>query len=166
MRRDNDDEVFRPLGLRPATSADTPFLLSLFASTRPDELALLAHDSNLQQTFISMQYNAQTSQYNMSYPQAAHNLVLWNDVPIGRLLINRGPEEFTLVDISLLPAHRSSGIGTHLLQGLLREAAEASKPIKLCVWQTNCAKRLYERMGFSTTNEDGVYCHMIWNPPC
>lgn len=164
QRNYDDDESFGQLGLRPATDDDKAFLLTLFASTRADELALLAYDSNLQQMFISMQFNAQTSQYSMSYPQAADNLILWNDAPIGRLLINRSPEEFTLVDIALLPAHRGLGIGTHLLRNLLHEAAAAHKPVKLSVWQSNSAKRLYKRMGFTTTNEDEVYCQMTWTP--
>jgi ribosomal protein S18 acetylase RimI-like enzyme len=138
--------------------------MSLFASTRSDELALLASDRNLMEAFLSMQFNAQTSQYEMSYPQADHSIILWNDAPIGRTLINRGAHEFTLVDIALLPAHRGTGIGTYLLQRLLDEATEARKPIKLNVWQSNPAKRLYERMGFLATEEAGVYCEMWWKP--
>jgi ribosomal protein S18 acetylase RimI-like enzyme len=163
MQRD-EHKTFGSLGLRPATADDTPFLMGLFASTRADEVALLAYDSNLQETFIAMQYNAQTWQYNMSYPQAAHSLILWNDLPIGRLLVDKGLKEFTLVDIALLPEHRGSGIGTHLLQDLLREATDARTSVKLNVWHSNPAKRLYERMGFSTTQEDGVYCEMKWTP--
>ncbi|MGI8917731.1 MAG: GNAT family N-acetyltransferase [Pyrinomonadaceae bacterium] len=164
MHRHDDGEAFRSLELRPATADDTPFLMSLFASTRSDELALLASDRNQQEAFIAMQFNAQTWQYNTRYPQADHSLILWNDAPIGRTLINRGAHEFTLVDIALLPAHRGSGIGTYLLQCLFSEATKASKPIKLSVWHSNPAKRLYERMGFSARDEAGVYCEMWWNP--
>lgn len=164
MRKHDTDETLSSLGLRPTTAEDTPFLKSLFASTRLDEMALLAYDSNLQEVFVTMQFNAQTSQYDMNYPQADHSLILWNDAPIGRFLVNKGPKEFTLVDISLLPAHRGSGIGTYLLQRLLNEATEAGKPIKLNVWQSNPAKKLYERMGFSATDEAGIYCEMWWNP--
>lgn len=159
-----DEEAFSALGLRPATAADEPFLLSLFASTRAEELALINLDETQKKAFIAMQFNAQSQQYVMNYPHAEHSIILWNDAPVGRLLIDRGDREFTLVDIALLPAHRGAGIGSHLLRDLLLAAAAADKPVKLNVWHSNPAKRLYERMGFSPANDVGVYCEMRWIP--
>lgn len=156
--------AFSALCLRPATSADEPFLLGLFASTRAEELALMNLDENQQKAFVTMQFNAQSRQYSMSYPDAEHSIILWDGAPIGRLLIDKGDREFTLVDIALLPAHRGSGIGSHLLRDLLVTAAEAGQPVKLSVWYSNPAKRLYERMGFSPANDTGVYCEMRWMP--
>ena len=165
MREDDrGEENFLAVKLRPATEEDKTFLLNLFATTRAEELAMLNLDENQKQAFVAMQFNAQRSQYEMSYPQAHHNIILWNDSPIGRLLVDRGKREFNLVDIALLPAHRNAGIGTHLLQGLLLEAEAAGKPVRLNVWHTNPAKRLYERMGFSGDEKGGVYCEMLWNP--
>ena len=158
------DEAFRALGLRPATSEDEPFLLSLFASTRLDELALMNWDENQKEVFIGFQFNAQSRQYVMSYPHAHNSIILWDDAPIGRLLLDRGDCEFTLVDVALLPSHRGCGIGTHLIEDLLREAAAAGKPVKLHVWHSNPAKNLYQRMGFSAANDAGVYCEMRWEP--
>lgn len=161
--KDADEEVFSALGLRPATSEDEPFLLSLFASTRSDELALLSWDRHQEEAFLAMQFNAQSRQYVLSYPHAHSSIILWGDAPIGRLLLDRGEREFTLVDIALLPTYRGAGIGTHLIQDLLRETAAAGKPVKLNVWHSNPAKKLYQRMGFSTASDDGVYCEMWWN---
>jgi ribosomal protein S18 acetylase RimI-like enzyme len=162
---DCDKEAFRAVRLRPATSADEAFLRQLFATTRADELALMAWDENQKEAFIAMQFNAQKQQYAMSYPEAQHSLILLNDVPIGRLMIDRGASGFTLVDIALLPAHRGAGIGTDLIENLLVEAASAGKSVALSVWHSNPAKRLYQRMGFSAANDDGgMYCEMRWNP--
>lgn len=164
QKHDGDQEAFRALRLRPATSEDEPFLMNLFATTRADELALLNCDEHQKEAFIAMQFNAQSRQYNMSYPEARHSIVLWDEVPIGRLVVDRGEREFILVDIALLPTHRSAGIGTHLIEDLLLEATAARKPVKLNVWHSNPARNLYKRMGFSATNEDGVYSEMCWNP--
>lgn len=163
-KHDGDNDAFRALRLRPATSADESFLLSLFASTRAEELALIDQDENQKKAFIAMQFNAQSQQYVMSYPLAEHSIIMWNEAPIGRLLIDRGDREFTLVDIALLPAHRGAGIGGRLLKDLLVVAAAAGKPVKLSVWYSNPAKRLYERLGFSPVNDAGVYCEMRWMP--
>jgi ribosomal protein S18 acetylase RimI-like enzyme len=165
QEHDCDKEAFRAVRLRPATSEDETFLRQLFATTRADELALMAWDENQKEAFIAMQFNAQKQQYAMSYPAAQHSLILLNDVPIGRQMIDRGESEFTLVDIALLPAHRSAGIGTHLIENLMAEAASAGKSVALNVWHSNPAKRLYQRMGFTTAIDDGgMYCEMRWNP--
>jgi ribosomal protein S18 acetylase RimI-like enzyme len=165
QKHDYDAEAFRAVRLRPATLEDEPFLRQLFATTRADELALMACDSNQKELFLAMQFNAQKQQYAMIYPQAQHSIILLNDNPVGRQIIDRGESEFTLVDIALLPSHRSAGIGTHLIEDLLAEARSVGKPVTLNVWHSNPAKTLYQRMGFSATNDDdGVYCQMRWNP--
>lgn len=155
-------EVFCAVELRPVTFADEAFLLKLFATTRADELALMNWDENQKEAFIVMQFNAQNRQYVMSYPEADNSIIVWNDAPIGRLVVDKGEREFTLVDIALLPAHRGAGMGTHLIGDLLREAAAAGKPVKLNVWHSNPAKGLYQRLGFSAASDDGVYSEMWW----
>jgi len=165
QKQNSNEEAFRALGLRPATSEDEPFLRSLFATTRADELALMNWDENQKEAFITMQFNAQSRQYVMSYPHAHHRIILLNDAPIGRLLLDRGEREFTLVDVALLPAHRGAGIGTGLIQDLLKEAAAAGKPIRLHVLTSSAAKRLYERLGFSRIGGDAAYLEMMWVPP-
>ncbi len=160
-----DEEGFRALRLRPATPRDRPFLLNLFATTRADELSLMNWDENQKQTFIAMQFEAQSQHHVMNYPHAENRIILWNDEPVGRLLLDRGELELTLVDIALLPAHRNTGIGTGLIQEIVKEAVAAAKPIRLHVFSASAAKRLYERLGFSQIGEDAAYLEMIWVPP-
>ncbi len=163
--QDHGEENFRVVGLRPATGADEPFLMTLFASTRSEELAAMIWDENQKQAFVAMQFNAQSRQYEMSYPQAEHNIILLNETPIGRLLLDKGEVEFTVVDIALLAEYRNAGIGTGLIQRLLEEAADAGKPVRLHVYNSSPAMRLYERLGFSRVGADAVYVEMIWLPP-
>ena len=164
-RQIGDEEIFRALSLRPATTADEAFLLKLFASTRADELSLMNWDENQKQVFITMQFKAQGQQYVMNYPHAEHRIVLWNGEPVGRLLLDRGELGLTLVDIALLQTHRNKGIGTVLIQEIVKEALAAAKPIRLHVFCSSAAKRLYERLGFSQIGEDAAYLEMMWVPP-
>lgn len=164
QNHDGEQNAFGGVGLRPATLPDEPFLRDLFASTRAEELAMMNLDEKQKEFFIDMQFRAQSSQYAMSYPDASISIVLSEDAPIGRLILDEGEHEFTLVDIALLPSHRRAGIGTHLINDLLRQAAAAQKSVKLSVWHSNPAKKLYERMGFATANDEGVYCEMRWQP--
>jgi GNAT superfamily N-acetyltransferase len=153
-----DDEV----RLRAATTSDDDFLLNLFASTRTDELAALAWNPTQAEMFIKMQYRAQQQNYEGNYPAAENQIITLKDQPIGRILVDRGDDQFTLVDIAILPEHRNSGIGGRLLNNLLQEATEASKPVGLYVVNYNPARRLYERLGFAPIADDGMYLEMKW----
>lgn len=153
------------LQLRAAASGDEPFLINLFATTRSDELAALAWNPAQAEMFIAMQYRAQLQNYQATYPEAENKIILLNDQPVGRILVDRGAAEFLLVDISLLPEHRNAGTGGGLIRDLLLEAAAASKPVKLYVVNYNPARRLYDRLGFSPIADDGMYVEMMWSNP-
>src|SRR4030095_6194688 len=115
------------ISLRPTTPGDEPFLLNLYATTRTSELAVLALDERQKQAFVRMQFGAQAQQYRMTYPNANNSIILMKEEAVGRLIVDRSEHELTLVDISLLPEHRGQGIGTRIINELLREASLASK---------------------------------------
>ena len=157
------ERILKEISLRPSTPADQPFLVSLYATTR-SELDLLDWNQEQKDMFVMMQFNAQSQQYNWSYPQAENSIVMRDQEAIGRIIINEDGDEFTLVDISLIPAYRGLGIGSHLLRTLLTKAGDAAKPIRLHVLQSSPAKNLYERLGFSIVGGDSLYCEMFWHP--
>lgn len=161
---DGDEKTSLAVGLRPANPKDEEFLLHLFIATRSDEFSLINLEAKQKAALIAMQFKAQSGQFFISYPQARNSIILWNGDPIGRILIDRGEREFTLVDIALLPAHRNRGIGTSLLKDLIAEATDAGKPIQLHVVSSNSAKRLYERLGFCQVGGEAAYLEMRWVP--
>jgi ribosomal protein S18 acetylase RimI-like enzyme len=158
----NQFEPARSLTLRAATSEDDAFLFEVFAGTRLDEFRFL--DEQQQQAIMRMQYNAQRMQYDDGFPQAESRIILLDDRPVGRMLVDESEREFVLVDLALLPEHRKFGIGTRLLNDLLRRAVEARKPIRLHVLKSNPARRLYERLGFSPVKEESMYLEMTFEP--
>ena len=148
--------------LRPATPDDDTFQLELYTGTRLDELELIDWNENQKHAFIKMQFNARQLQYSYRYPQAEDNIILQGSQPIGRMLVDRNEKQIALVDIALLPEHRNTGIGTRLVQSLLDEAAGTGKSVRLHVVTTNPAVRLYQRLGFSTVDDNGIYLEMNW----
>ena len=52
------------------------------------------------------------------------------------------------------PAMQGRGIGTKVLEMLLRRAADQSKAMTLAVVKTNPARHFYEKRGFRITHED------------
>lgn len=150
--------------LRPITSDDEALLYRIYAGTREEELALTSWDDAQKAAFITMQFTAQHRYYQEHYPDAAFEIILVNGQPAGRLYVDQWPEEVRIVDIALLPEYRNAGIGTTLLKGILEEAAKAGKRVSIHVERFNPAMRLYERLGFSTVGEHGVYYLMEWLP--
>jgi ribosomal protein S18 acetylase RimI-like enzyme len=149
---------------RPITSDDEALLYRIYASTREEEMALVDWDDAQKAAFLIMQFTAQHRYYQEHYPHAAFDVILVNGQPAGRLYVDRWPEEIRIVDITLLPEYRNAGLGTILLKGILEEAAQAGKRVSIHVERFNPAMHLYERLGFSTVGEHGVYYLMEWLP--
>jgi ribosomal protein S18 acetylase RimI-like enzyme len=149
------------IALRPATSSDDQFLMRVFAGTRSDELAALA-GTGMAENFVAMQFNIQRQNYQSAYPGAKNKIIVFRDQPVGRMLVDYTTDAIRLVDIALLEEFRRRGIGSLLLRGLIEQARNAGKPLQLSVYKFNPALRLYERLGFSKTGEDGLYIQMLW----
>lgn len=135
----------------------------VFASTREDELKVTDWDDAQKAAFLRMQFDAQWRAYHQCYDEG-YEVILEGDVPIGRIFVHRGPDEFRIVDIALLPEHCNRGIGGGLIRGVLSEAGAAGKPVRLHVEPFNPAYRLYQRLGFTPIGEAGIYQHMEWMP--
>ena len=151
--------------LRPIRADDADFPLAVYASTRADELALTEWSDAAKDDFVRMQFHAQDKHYRHYYPDAAFRIVECDGIPAGRLIVDRTPEAILILDIVLLPAYRDRGIGGGLLRDLLAEAGGGGKWVRIYVEQFNPARRLYERLGFRVTAEEGIYYQMRWSPP-
>src|SRR5215469_3167724 len=132
--------------LRPFSANDQDFLYRLYASTRMAEIAAFGWNPAQQEAFLRMQFNAQQRWYEMAYEGADHKLIVVDNQPAGRILVQRGPNAHVLVDIALLVEYRNRGIGTQLLRELIADANRDGVLARLQVLKTNPAYRLYERM--------------------
>jgi ribosomal protein S18 acetylase RimI-like enzyme len=152
------------LFLRPATSADNAFSLQVYASTRTDEMAVVPWTDEQKQAFLEMQFNAQRSSYLMNHPRAEWLIVVKDEQPIGRMIVDHSADEIALMDIALLPEHRNAGIGSKFIKELMDEAEATGKKMTLHVESYNPAFRLYTRFGFKEVREEGFYLAMEWSP--
>jgi ribosomal protein S18 acetylase RimI-like enzyme len=150
--------------LRPVRDADGSLLLSLYASTRADELASVPWSAEQKAAFVAQQFAAQTAHYAKHYAGMSADVILVDDEPAGRLLVARWANEVRIVDISILPEFRGRGAGGVLLRRLLDEATAAGKRVTIHVERSNRALGLYERLGFRPVGEHGVYLRMEWEP--
>jgi len=150
--------------LRPVQEEDEELLLEIYSSTRADEMALVPWDAGQKQAFLQMQFSAQHQYYQANYAGADFQIILVNDQPAGRLYVDRRVDEIRLIDIALLPEYRNGGIGSALIKEVLAEAQQAGKLVSIHVEKFNPALRMYERLGFSISDDRGVYWFMEWKP--
>lgn len=150
------------ISLRPVEPADEPFLIELYADTRAEEMALVPWSEEQKSAFVLHQFKAQQQHYQKIYPGASHDIIRSDDRKVGRLYVARLDKEIRIVDLTVLPTDRNSGIGTHLLRRLIEEAGQAAKPLRIYVEGFNPSIRLFERLGFVRTEEQGIHMLMEW----
>ena len=114
--------------------------------------------------FLRQQFEAQHRFYREQFADAAFDIVLLDDRPVGRLYVDRRADEIRIIDIALLPEARGRGVGTSLMNDLLAEAARRGQPVRIHVERNNPALRLYGRLGFEQIEDQGVYYLMEWRP--
>jgi ribosomal protein S18 acetylase RimI-like enzyme len=154
--------VSQGIALRHETADDVIFLEQLYRSVRWEELAVTSWPDSAKIAFLSQQFALQRHHYLTHYRETAFDVVTRHDVPVGRLYLDRGPVEYRIVDISLLPDARGTGIGTALLEAILAEAMAAGRTVTIHVEKQNPAQRLYRRLGFRPIAESGPYDCMQW----
>ena len=76
---------------------------------------------------------------------------------VGTCIVRREPDCFYLSGLYLLPEYQGRGLGSLVLQSLLSEGEAHKLPIRLRVLRVNShAQRLYERHGFTVTDETEI----------
>ena len=150
--------------LRPVGPDDYDFLLEVYGSTRAEELALVPWTNEQQKAFIRSQFAAQQDYYAQKYPAASHDIIVSDNRQVGRLYVARLDHEIRIVDITLLPGERNAGIGSYLVKQLLVEAERTGRAVRIYVEEFNPSLHLFERLGFSPSEQQGIHLLMQWNP--
>ena len=143
--------------LRPALPADTEFEHLLYASTR-DDLRPLGPE--VFDGLVGMHFRAQSMSIRLDHPQAEHKIVMVQDAPVGRLIIDASSSHIEVIDVALLPEYRNCGLGTSVLHSVLAQADRLGRAIRLHVEKQSRAVRLYERLGFVICGDVGMYFAM------
>ena len=158
-----DDAV--TITLRDIAPEDEPFLLKVFACARETEMAMVPWTDEQKAGFLQMQFNAQHAHYHEKYPDADYKIILRNEEPSGRLYLNREPGLFKILDITVLPQFRNSGIGTGLVEDILKEAGKTNSKVQIYVETFNASLEIFKSQGFSILEEQGINYLLEWSPP-
>ena len=144
--------------LRQAVPADSAFEQYLYASTR-DDLRPLGPE--VFDGLVGMQFRAQSMSIRLDHPRADKKIVVVDDTPVGRIIVDADGSHIEVVDVALLPEFRCHGIGSSVLRGVLSHADRVGRSVRLHVEKQSRAVRLYERLGFSISGDVGMYFAML-----
>ena len=150
---------------RASTSADEPFLMGVYATTRDAEMQLVPWTPEQKAAFVAQQFMAQKNHYEEFYPSCEFLIIELESEPIGRLYIDRAEAEIEIIDIALLPRFQKRGIGRMLLEEILAEGRATGKLVRIYVEHFNPARRLYDQLGFRHVDTNGVYHQLEWSAP-
>lgn len=146
--------------LRHAIADDQPFLEHLFRSTRRAEFASV--DERLIDGLLGDQFALQATGLADAYDPAGDHVIVHDDGPVGRIWVDSASDEWTLVDIAVLPAYQRRGIGSVLVGDLVGQAERSGATVRLSVRSDNLgAQRLYFRNGFTVESVGDIDLRMV-----
>jgi ribosomal protein S18 acetylase RimI-like enzyme len=149
IARMTDVPVFE---LRRARASDYDFVVRLYRDTMQPLLTRLnAWDES-----------DALSRFKRYFKVRETQIIGFDGKDVGFVQVSETRNQITLAQIHIATQYRDRGIGTHLVQVLLRDAAAKGKPVLLSVVRGNRARVLYERLGFLVTGEDATRLHMGW----
>jgi ribosomal protein S18 acetylase RimI-like enzyme len=147
---------------RQIDSSDMDFLYQVYESTRWEELQQAPWSDEQRREFLMMQFQAQHQHYQQHYAEAEYQIIEIAEQAAGRLYLDHREDEICIVDIALLPKYRNTGVGTQILSSILAQAKNRQVPVFIHVEKNNPALALYQRLGFVTKEDVGVYWLMSW----
>jgi GNAT superfamily N-acetyltransferase len=128
--------------LRPAIREDVPFLLELRCQTMHPHLLASGLIPSLEEDMRRVLLRFDCAQ-----------VILLANEPVGLLKVSRDGMDWDLIQIQLTPSLQGQGFGAQLIQSIISQARQAGASLKLDVLKANPARRLYERLGFTTIAE-------------
>ena len=131
------------LTFRPAVEADIPFLLELRRQTMSEHLRASGIEPSESERRVRVLASFDCAE-----------IILLAGASVGLLKVVRGPDNWDLVQIQIVPEQQGRGFGSAILEKLLTDAVQAHVTVCLSVLKVNPARRLYERLGFRIVGQN------------
>ena len=142
---------------------------TLRAATAGDRAWLWATKRRCLRPYVELTWGiwddaAQQAGFDSKFDPAEIQIIALAGRDAGYLSARRGAQEIELFNVMINPEFQKQGLGTLVLRGLLAEARTRGLPVRLQVLKVNPARRLYERLGFTVTEETPTHFRMRWQP--
>lgn len=124
------------------------------------EINRAALKDQVRANFGSWNDDFQRSMFWQSTEPSSHQLFYCGSQAVGFWFVRRDNDEIYLERLSLLPEFQNRGLGSSLVRELIADASASKRPLRLQVFLTNRARRLYERLGFRIVRGTDTHYHM------
>jgi ribosomal protein S18 acetylase RimI-like enzyme len=143
--------MFKNIGknliLKKQTADDRDFLLSLYSSTKEDELNMTTMRPLEKKRFLKQQFELRALDYSKKFSDAGFLIIYRKKSPIGRIVYSIGAD-IHLIDIAFAKRSRGRGFGSLLIGHLIQSADDLKKLFRLSVATDNMrAIKLYQKLG-------------------
>lgn len=92
------------------------------------------------------------------------SIIMLGERPIGTVSVEETESHIRFGEFYLLPAHQGQGIGTKVLQSVLKHADAQALPVKLEYLKWNPVGSLYKRHGFVVVDENEIHYFLVRHP--
>lgn len=151
--------------LRAEIPQDEVFLQRLIAETVALELGADRWPEPMRSQLLSLQIRNRRMGPRTGFPQGESLILVTAEEAVGWIFLANLDDTIHIVEIMVLPAHRSRGIGAGAVREVLGRASVAGKTVTLTVNVLNAgAIRLYERLGFRRIDGNEVQHEMEARP--
>ena len=136
-----------PIDFRQATEEDFDFLYAMHIATMKDYVdQTWGWDNAFQESLFRERYIPNQIQ-----------VITFDGKDIGMISLEERDEDVFLRAIEIISSHQGQGVGARIIQAIIDDAASKKKPVSLSVLKVNPAKKLYERLDFSTIEETDTH---------
>jgi ribosomal protein S18 acetylase RimI-like enzyme len=126
-----------------ATKDDVKYLIDLRIQTMSE---------HLKNSFVNQ--TPEQMKERVLYRFDCAKIILINGEKAGLLKVVKNLNEWELSQIQIINKFQRKGLGEQIIRKIIHEAKQEKAFISLHVLKSNPAKRLYERLGFNTINEN------------
>jgi ribosomal protein S18 acetylase RimI-like enzyme len=103
---------------------------------------------SIMRPYVELTHEWDSTKFREYFNPKIITVIQVNGIDIGMLKVEEREDCFYLGDIQIDRGYQKQGIGTKLIEQVIRSANIANKPVRLRVLKGNPAKDLYFRLGF------------------
>jgi GNAT superfamily N-acetyltransferase len=103
---------------------------------------------SIMRPYVELTHSWDTIKFRQYFDPKSTKIIQADGIDIGMLQVQNRPECIYLGDIQIQSEYRNKGIGTSLIESIIRSASIENKPVQLRVLRGNPARKLYLRLGF------------------
>jgi ribosomal protein S18 acetylase RimI-like enzyme len=139
------------LQLRPATESDREFLYNVYCQTMREVV----------ENTWGWDEDWQRRDFDRRFEVCRTLVIEAGGCLVGGLLLDSNPATVNIVELQILPAYQSRGIGSAIVRSLIDQAARDDLDVTLSVVEVNTrARRFYERLRFEVTAVEEPFIRM------